>query len=115
VFVKWLLAVPHLIVVALIVGDIMLYPIRSLNELAGGMQAVGGYSIINLLVVIAGFFLLITGKYPRSFFDFLIGINRWLYRVLTYVALMGDEYPPFRLDAGPTEPTTPTASAKTKS
>ena len=110
IFVKWLLAVPHLIIVGLLVGDIMLYPIRSLNELGGDMQAAGGYSVINLLVVIAGFFLLITGKYPTSFFDFLMGINRWLYRVLTYVALMGDEYPPFRLDAGPTEPTTSTGS-----
>jgi hypothetical protein len=105
VFVKWLLAVPHLIVVGLLVGDIMLYPISGLNELGGAMQVAGGYSVINLLVVIAGFFLLITGRYPASFFDFLMGINRWIYRVLTYVALMGDQYPLFRLDAGPVEPT----------
>jgi len=41
---------------------------------------------------------------PRALFDLLIGINRWLYRVLIYVALMRDEYPPFRLDQGGHEP-----------
>ena len=37
-------------------------------------------------------------------FDLLVGISRWLYRVLTYVALLHDAYPPFRLDQGPYEP-----------
>jgi len=105
VLVKWLLAVPHLIVVALLTADIMLYPIPALNDLAGGMQLAGGYSVLNLLVVIAGFFLLITGRHPVTLFDFLMGINRWVYRLLAYVALMSDDYPPFRLDAGATEPT----------
>ena len=36
--------------------------------------------------------------------DLVVGINRWLYRVIAYVALMTDQYPPFRLDQGPTEP-----------
>ena len=36
--------------------------------------------------------------------DLTIGINRWIYRVTTYVALMRDEYPPFQLDQGPHEP-----------
>lgn len=101
--VKWLLAMPHLIIVGLIAGTIMLYPIAALNELGGETQFLGGYSVLNLLVVLAGFFLLITGSYPASFFDFLMGINRWMHRVLIYVALMTDEYPPFRLDAGATE------------
>jgi hypothetical protein len=105
VLVKWLLAVPHLIVVALLTADVMLYPIPALNDLAGGMQLAGGYSVLNLLVVIAGFFLLITGRHPVALFDFLMGINRWVYRLLAYVALMSDDYPPFRLDAGATEPT----------
>jgi branched-subunit amino acid transport protein len=89
VLVKWLLAAPHIVIVALIVADLLIYP-------WGG--SAGGYSILNLLVGIAGVFLLVTGRYPRSLFSFLIGINRWLYRVVIYVALMRDEYPPFRLD-----------------
>lgn len=100
VLVKWLLAIPHLLIVGLIVGTIMLYPIRALNDLGGDLQLAGGYSVLNLLVVIAGFFLLITGAYPRPLFDFLMGINRWTYRVLVYVGLMTDQYPPFRLDSG---------------
>jgi hypothetical protein len=91
VLVKWLLAVPHIVIVALIVADLLIYPWAS-------GSAVGGYSILNLLVVIAGVFLLVAGRYPRSLFAFLMGINRWLYRVVIYVALMRDEYPPFRLD-----------------
>ena len=79
-------------------------PVDHANDWTSGFQPIGGYSVLNLLVVVAGFFLLITRQYPRSLFDLLLGINRWLYRVLTYVALMRDEYPPFRLDQGPHEP-----------
>jgi hypothetical protein len=103
VLVKWLLAVPHLVIVSLIVADLLPYP-WSANDMASGLQPVGGYSVLNLLVVIAGFFLLITRQYPRGLFDLLMGINRWIYRVISYVALMRDEYPPFRLDQGEYEP-----------
>lgn len=103
VLVKWVLALPHVIIVGLITADIMLYPIAALNEFAGDMRIAGGYSVLNLLAVLAGFFILITGKYPSSLFDFLMGINRWMHRVLIYLALMTDDYPPFRLDAGSEE------------
>jgi hypothetical protein len=103
VVVKWLLAIPHLIIVGLIVADILPYPWTS-NDRSSGLQPVGGYSVLNLLVVVAGFFLLITRQYPRGLFDLLVGINRWLYRVLTYVAFMHDEYPPFALNQGQYEP-----------
>jgi hypothetical protein len=102
VLVKWLLAVPHLLIVGLIAFTILPYWWSEI-DVSSGLQPIGGYSVLNLLVVIAGFFLLVTGSHPRGLFDLLMGVNRWLYRVLTYVALMHDEYPPFRLDQGPHE------------
>jgi hypothetical protein len=104
VLVKWLLAVPHLVIVGLIIADVVLYPWSAASASNAAFQPASGYSILNLLVVAAGVFLLITGKYPSSLFGFVMGINRWLYRVLIYVAFLSDEYPPFRLDSGATEP-----------
>ncbi|MBS1673977.1 MAG: DUF4389 domain-containing protein, partial [Actinobacteria bacterium] len=98
------LALPQIAIVALLGADILLYPIPALNALSTGPLPFGGYSVLNLLVVVAGFLLLVTGRYPTGYFDFLIGISRWMYRVLIYLALMTDEYPPFRLDAGSAEP-----------
>jgi Domain of unknown function (DUF4389) len=103
VLVKWLLAIPHLIIVFLIAGTILPYWWTD-YDWSSGFQPIGGYSMLNLLVVLAGFCLLITRQYPRALFDLLVGISRWLYRVLVYVALMRDEYPPFRLDQGQYEP-----------
>jgi hypothetical protein len=111
VLVRWLLAVPHLFIVGLVTADIMLYPVPALNTLAGQAAFAGGYSLLNLLVVIAGFFLLVTGAYPAGLFSFLMGINRWCYRVLAYLTFLTDEYPPFRLDAGAVEPGDPDAAA----
>ena len=72
--VKWLLAVPHYIVLAvLFIGAV-------------------------LAVIAAWFAILFTGRFPRALFDYLVGVGRWSNRVTAYAfVLVTDEYPPFRL------------------
>ena len=74
--VKWLLAIPHYIVLIFL-------------DIAGF-----------LMVIVAWFAILFTGRYPRSVFDFVEGVIRWHNRVVGYaLTLVTDEYPPFRLSA----------------
>ena len=95
--VKWLLAIPHLILVGIFVGG---WGWGAGEDWAGW----GSAGLVGLLVVIAGVVLLFTGRYPPALFDFALGLDRWALRVAAYVGLMTDEYPPFRLDMGPHEP-----------
>jgi hypothetical protein len=93
----WLLALPHYLIIGVFAGGLGWAD-------HGARQAVWSGGLILLLAIIAGFVLLGTGRYPRGLFDFIMGMNRWCFRVLAYAALMRDEYPPFRFDSGPTDP-----------
>ena len=61
-------------------------------------------SLVTLLLTFAVVALLLTGRYPKGLYDFVLGLNRWAIRVRVYATLLRDEYPPFRLDLGPREP-----------
>ena len=98
VLVKWLLAVPHLDIVVLIAG----VPFSSWVD--ERWAAIGGGGLLGLLTLVAMVILLLSGRYPPTVFGLVMGLNRWVYRVLAYVLLMSDEYPPFRLDSGGTDP-----------
>jgi hypothetical protein len=74
--VKWLLALPHYIVLGLL------------------------YIAAFFVVIVAWFAILFTGRYPRGLFTFVEGVIRWHNRVVGYaVTLVTDQYPPFRLSA----------------
>lgn len=94
----WLLAIPHYVVVGIIGGGLVN------SGQADGDGWSGGPGLLPWLVLVAGVILLFVGRYPRGIFDLAVGLNRWIYRVIGYAALMTDEYPPFRLDQGGREP-----------
>jgi hypothetical protein len=85
----WLLALPHYLIVGLFIG--------------GTWAAYHFGGLVSVLTVIAAVILAFTGSYPRSVYDFVLGMNRWVLRVAAYASLMTDEYPPLRLDMGGTE------------
>jgi hypothetical protein len=72
--IKWFLAIPHWIVLWFLwIGVVV-------------------------SVIIAWFAILFTGRYPRSLFDYVVGVDRWTLRVFAYAFLLvTDEYPPFSL------------------
>jgi Domain of unknown function (DUF4389) len=72
--VKWLLAFPHYVVLFVL------------------------WIAALVVVVVAWFAILFTGRYPRGMFDFVEGVIRWNNRVIAYAwTLVTDRYPPFRL------------------
>jgi hypothetical protein len=92
----WLLALPHYLIVAVFAGGAF----AGWNAANDNWAWTSGGGLIGLLVFIAGVMLLFTGRYPRPIFDFVLGMDRWVFRVAAYAALMTDAYPPFRLDMG---------------
>ncbi|MFI7482298.1 hypothetical protein ACH9EU_07750 [Kocuria sp. M1R5S2] len=48
-----------------------------------------------------------AGRYRHELFALVVGVNRWVYRVLAHMLLLRHEYPPFRLDQGPVDPRAP--------
>ncbi|GAB3439993.1 hypothetical protein GCM10027517_13960 [Phycicoccus ginsengisoli] len=96
----WLLAIPHYVVVALLVGSGS-YAVHTIDR----WRTIGAQTgLIGVLALVAGVLLAATGRYPQALYDLLLGLNRWVIRVAAYVGLMTDAYPPFRLDQGPHEP-----------
>jgi hypothetical protein len=89
VLVKWLPAIPHLVILGIFPGGGGYLAFRA-GEWA--YSPAGG--LVGLLALIAGVVLLFTGRYPRGVFDFVPGMDRWALRVAAYVGLMTDAYPP---------------------
>jgi Domain of unknown function (DUF4389) len=89
----WLLAIPHYLILGVLLGGGWGWDWDD-----GGWG--GGPGLIGLLVLFAGVALLFTTRYPRGIFDFVLGLDRWVARVVAYAGLMTDAYPPFRLDQG---------------
>jgi hypothetical protein len=52
-----------------------------------------------LVTILAWFFILFAGRYPRGLFDYVAGVMRWSVRVNAYFLSLTDEYPPFNLSA----------------
>src|ERR687883_1780474 len=97
----WLLALPHYLIIGVFTGGAF----AGYNQANGGNWWYGA-GLIGLLVLIAGIVLLFAGRYPRGLYDLVLGMNRWVFRVGAYAALMTDRYPPFRLDMSGDEPPT---------
>lgn len=100
----WLLAIPHYLIVGVFTSGLVFWTTQIGSQANGNAALQAGGGLIGLLVVLSGFGLLFTGRYPRGLFNLVMGLNRWSLRVLAYAALLTDAYPPFRLDMGEDEP-----------
>jgi hypothetical protein len=92
----WLVGIPQYMVAGVFAGGCAF----GWQLGTSGSTVFGWFGLIGLLVFFGAIVLLFRGAYPRSIFDFVLGLNRWVLRVGAYAALMTPEYPPFRLDPG---------------
>jgi hypothetical protein len=99
--VAWLLALPQLLIISALnsTGGWQMY-----RNGSGQEWVTWTFGLLGILVLVAALALLFTGRYPRGLFDLLVGIARWTLRVIAFVALLTEVYPPFRLDLGGDEP-----------
>jgi hypothetical protein len=101
----WLLAIPHYILLGIFLGGAGTAAGKA-DDWDGWWRVDWWYGggLILALVLIAGVALLFTTRYPRGLFGLTLGLDRWVARVVAYVSLMTDRYPPFRLDQGGEDP-----------
>ena len=95
----WLAGLPHYVIVCAFAGSGSALGWQNRND-----WSIGWPGLIGVLVFMSVVVLLFRGEYPRSIFDFVLGMNRWVLRVGAYAALMTPVYPPFRLDSGEDDP-----------
>lgn len=102
----WLLAVPQYAIVAIFTSGTATATTttRTSNGTTWTTVTSAGTALMPLLVFFALVALLFTARYPAGIFALVLGIDRWVLRVVAYATLMTDVYPPFRLDQGGDEP-----------
>lgn len=76
IFIKWLLAIPHFII---------LYALSV---------------VLSAITIIAFFAILFTTRYPKGLFNIAVGVMRWQANVYAYILLLRDDYPPFSWESG---------------
>jgi hypothetical protein len=91
---RWILGAPQYAVAVLFAGS--------------GIGLVWHYrfggGVLHVLIFVVAMLLLFTDEYPTDVFGVVMGFNRWVFRVAAYALFMRPEYPPFRFDPGPSEP-----------